>query len=117
MIVILNRDEIEEAIQAYVRDKLLPYGDSRVIHVTQERKVTAKVTFGEEAPDRTEALPGFDDLGVEEEPMPETSYEKEDVFSDDMQLPAPGTPVFDTHGVQVGEVPVKEVDVCDPGTA
>lgn len=61
MIVILNRDEIEEAIQAYVRDKLLPYGDKRPVHVVQERKVTAKVTFGEDIPENTEPFPEFTD--------------------------------------------------------
>ena len=61
MIVILNRDEIEDAIKAYVKDKLLPYGDTRDIHVTQERKVTAKVTFGDDKPEMTEPLPGFSD--------------------------------------------------------
>ena len=67
MIVILNRDEIEEAIQAYVRDKLLPYGDARPIHVTQERKVTAKVTFGEETVEMTEPFPMMMDLDEHEE--------------------------------------------------
>lgn len=74
MIVFLNRDEIEEAIRMYVKDKLLPYGDKREIHVTQERKVTAKVTFGDDKPDRTLALPGLD-------------LEDENPYEDEVSMP------------------------------
>lgn len=65
MVIYLNRDETEDAIKAYVRDKLLPYGDSRIIHVTQERKVTAKITFGDDIPDNTDPLPGLSEDEME----------------------------------------------------
>ncbi len=59
--IILDRYDIETAIKAYVKDKFLPYGfDEKTIYVTQERVVSAKIMFGEQSPDRTEALPGLD---------------------------------------------------------
>ena len=61
MRVILDRDDIEEAIVAYIKDKILPYGDTREVHVVQERKVSAKITFGDDLPERTEPLPGLVD--------------------------------------------------------
>jgi len=61
MRVILDRDDIEEAIVAYIKDKILPHGDTREVHVVQERKVSAKITFGDDLPERTEPLPGLVD--------------------------------------------------------
>ena len=58
--IILSREDIEMAIEAYVRDKFMAYGDLREVHVVQERKVTASITFGEDKPELTEPLPGLE---------------------------------------------------------
>lgn len=69
MKIILSREDVEEAIKMWVRSEVLPYGDTREIHVVQERKVTANVTFGDEKPDLTQPLPGLEEasLAAEEE--------------------------------------------------
>ena len=75
MRVILDRDDIEEAIIAYVKANILPYGDDKKINVVQERKVSAKVTFGDE---KTPLLPGFEDEEQEELPKPEVTMPQVD---------------------------------------
>ena len=79
MKMILNRDDIEEAIQAYVKDKFMPYGDKRTINVVQGTKAMATVTLG----DKAAQLPGLED-------------EEEDVFSDDE--PTEPMPLDKTEG-------------------
>ena len=83
MKIILNRDDIEEAIQAYVRDKFMMYGDSRTVNVVQGTKAMATVTLGEKAAQ----LPGLEDepeLDEEEEVTPEPMpLDKTDPFNID----------------------------------
>ena len=57
MKIILNRDDIEEAIQAYVRDKFMAYGDKRSVNVVQGTKAMATITLG----DKTAQLPCLED--------------------------------------------------------
>ncbi|MCK5848367.1 MAG: hypothetical protein KAH01_04145 [Caldisericia bacterium] len=57
MKIILNREDIEEAIQAYIRDKFMSYGDDRQVNVTQGTKAMATVTLGE----KSAQLPGLED--------------------------------------------------------
>ena len=56
MKIILNRDDIEEAIEKYVKDKYLPYNDSRELQIVQGSKASAVITFKQ-----TEKLPGLED--------------------------------------------------------
>ena len=55
MKIILDRRDIEEAVEAYVKDKYLPYGDVRELHIVQGSKASAVITFKQE-----EKLPGLD---------------------------------------------------------
>ena len=63
MKIVLNRDDIEEAINNFVKDKFMPYGDPRELVIVQGTKASAVVTFKQEA-----QLPGLED-GSQDEPV------------------------------------------------
>jgi len=73
MKIILNRDDIEEAIEKYIREKFMPYGDDRKINITQGTKAMATVVFV----DSTGPLPGLEDANDDEpfEAFPSLSEE------------------------------------------
>jgi len=91
MRVILDREDIEEAIVKYIKDKVLPYGDTRKINVVQERRVSAKVTFNEDIAELTEPLPGFSDDVMPEGAVLHTDPVEmtEDVVEEAMAKPDP----------------------------
>jgi len=56
MKIVLNRDDIEEAIEKYIKEKYLPYGDTRKLSIVQGTKASAVITFIQ-----PNALPGLED--------------------------------------------------------
>lgn len=72
MRIILNRDDIEEAIHAYVKDKFFPYGDKRELSIVQGTKATATITLKQD-----EKLPGFDEECDESDLVETTEPERD----------------------------------------
>jgi len=71
MKIVLNREDIEEAVEAYIKDKYLPYGDTRELNIVQGSKASAVVTFVQE-----NKLPGLDKVeteDIEEDDIPHTT--------------------------------------------
>ena len=89
MKIVLNRDDIEEAINAYVKDKFMPYNDPRELVIVQGTKASAVVTFKQEA-----QLPGLEDDLVEEDLDMNEEPEREELPNpmphDKVEGPFPG---------------------------
>ena len=57
MKIMLNREDIEEAIREYVSNKYYLYGTGSKMTITQSMKATATITFSA----TQSALPGMDE--------------------------------------------------------
>lgn len=91
MKIILNRDDIEEAIAEYVKGKYIPYGEDREINIVQGSKATATITLVQE-----NRLPGMDEDDVVEAEAEAEAVAADDADKTEVAKPTPIAPLSGT---------------------